>query len=65
MVWVAQLMTRFVYVLDLSKKRRLETRGKDLMCQRCGKPIEPGERLVRNAQASKYYHVECYREMWR
>ena len=53
-------MTQTEYVLTENVKGILLSRGKDLVCCVCGKPLKAGDRVHRNGKADRYYHKHCF-----
>lgn len=46
-------------------RKRLKKRGFDLVCRRCGKEIQVGQRAVsvHNMFSTRHYHKGCYDRM--
>jgi len=58
------------YVLTENLKKRLENRGKIFLCDACGKPLELGQPIIskvrgRPSRRTVYYHVSCWKKLWR
>lgn len=51
------------FLLTVGKERVLKTKGKRLVCSRCGERIKPGQEVATNFNWKKYYHKECFEEM--
>ena len=56
-------MTPKDYVLTKDVKGILRSRGKDLVCCVCGKPLKAGDRVHRNGNAERYYHKRCFEKL--
>lgn len=56
------------YLLTEFDCMMIESRGCDLVCYRCGEPIEVGDVVVSKPQGSylstKFYHAECWDGMF-
>ena len=54
------------YVLTPGKRKRLRTMGFSLVCKKCQKPIEVGEKFARKKGGShtSVYHLKCYQELF-
>ena len=58
-------MAERIYKLTSKGYRMLKSRGADLICRICGKPIKPGDRIV--VKPSRYrwkrFHYACYQSL--
>jgi len=61
----------FCYVLTSPRKLQLTTNGNDLICERCGHPLEVGQAVITKIVTGAYsyyrahrYHQRCYDAMF-
>jgi len=61
-------MQKIYTMSNTTYKRILKLRNIErILCERCGKEIRPGMKIVAKLTSGskyKYYHKECYESLW-
>jgi len=54
-------MSKYIHVLTIVGYRILKSKGADLTCRICGKPLKPGDKIIakQSSRYRRYHYPKC------